>query len=296
MKTNLDCIPCFVQQATEAVRLSVADESRQAEIMRSLLSQLVGPDWLGPPTVVAQRLHRYIRMETGNADPYRAYKERMNRLALELLPCLLREVRVEEFPQTALVRLALAGNLVGGDPVTDMSEMEIRTALCRACRGDCMMDSAKDLFLAAEQARHILFLTDNAGEIALDRALLEALPVAKIVVGVRGSPVVNDATMDDAETAGLQDIVSVMPNGSDAPGTLLEDCSDEFRREFEAADLIIAKGQGNYESLHGASKHSFFLQHVTCPCVAAHCGVPVGSMAICERNGTASRQINVIVQ
>lgn len=296
MKTNLDCIPCLVRQAAEAVRLSVADESRQADIMRSLLPQLMGSDWTRSPTVVAQHLHRYIRKETGNSDPYRAYKERMNRLALELLPCLQREVRVEEFPQTALVRLALAGNLIGGDPAAGMSEMEIRTALCRACRGDCMMDSAKDLFLAAEQARHILYLTDNAGEIVLDRALLEALPVAKIVVGVRGSPIVNDATIADAEMAGLQDIVSVMPNGSDAPGTLLEDCSEEFRRVFEAAELIVAKGQGNYESLYSISKHAFFLQHVTCHCVAAHCGVPVGSMAICERNGATGIQKNVVIQ
>lgn len=296
MKNTIDCIPCFVRQATDAVRLSVPDKSQQADVMQSLLSQLIGPAWSQSPTAVAQSFHRFIRNTTGNADPYRAYKDRMNRLALELLPGLLREVQGEDFPQTALVRLSLAGNLIGGDPAAIMTEMEIRTALCRACRGECIMDSAKALFLAAEHARHILFLADNAGEIVLDRALLEALPVTKIVVGVRGSPVINDATMADAEMAGLQNIVSVMPNGSDAPGTLLDDCSDEFRHIFNAADLIIAKGQGNYESLDGITKHAFFLHHVTCPCVAEQCGVPVGSMAICERNGTNARQKNVIIQ
>ncbi len=295
MKTKLTCIPCLIRQAAEAIRLSVVNESQQDELMRSLLPQLMGPDWGQSPTVVAQRLHRFIRKETGNSDPYRATKQRMNRLALELLPCLLRKIQGEEFPQTALVRLALAGNLIDGDPGAEMSEMEIRAALCRACRGDCMMDSANDLFHAAEQAQHILYLADNAGEIVLDRALLETLPVARIVVGVRGSPVVNDATIVDAEMAGLPGIVSVMPSGSDAPGTLLDDCSGQFRRVFEAADLIIAKGQSNYESLSGISKHAFFLLHVTCPCVAAHCGVEVGSMAICERNGKMGRHKNVVI-
>ncbi len=297
MHTTLDCVPCLVRQAAGAARLCFSEESRQTELMRDILPILMDePDWARSPTVVAQRLHRYIRKETGNLDPYLAYKERMNRLALELLPCLLREVRTEEFPQTSFVRLALAGNLIGGDPSAGMSEMEIRTALCRACRGECRVDSAQTLFRAAEQARNILFLTDNAGEIVLDRALLEALPLARIVVGVRGSPVINDATIADAEMAGLPNIVSVIPNGSDAPGTILADCSGEFRRVFETADLIIAKGQGNYESLEGTSKHIFFLQHITCPCVAAQCGVPVGSLAICERNGTNAPKKNVIIQ
>jgi uncharacterized protein with ATP-grasp and redox domains len=295
MNTSLDCIPCFVRQAAEAVGLSVADESRRADIMRSVLSQLAGSDWNGSPTVVAQRLHRGIRKETGDPDPYGAFKARMNRLALELLPCLRQAARLEEQPGTAMVRVALAGSLINAGAKRGLSEMDVRTAVCRACRGDCPIDLARDLFLAAEQARHILFLTDNAGEIVLDRVLIEALPTARMVVGVRGSPVINDATVADAEMAGLQDIVTVMPNGSDAPGTLLDDCSDDFRRVFEASDLIIVKGQGNYASLHTTAKHVFFLLHVTCPCVAAHSGVPVGSMAICERNGTAAKQRNCVL-
>lgn len=296
MNTALDCIPCFVRQAAEAVRLSVADESRRADIMRSVLSELVGTDWNVSPTVASQRLHRSIRKATGDPDPYRAYKERMNRLALELLPCLQREARLEEQPKTALVRIALAANLIDAGPQTGLSEMAIRTALCRACRGECLMDSAGDLFRAAERTRHILFLADNAGEIVLDRVLIEVLPVARMVVGVRGSPVIDDATVTDAETAGLPNLVSVMPNGSDAPGTLIEDCSGDFRRTFEGSDLIIAKGQGNYASLKATSKHVFFLMQVTCPHVAADSGVPLGSLAICERNGPTAKQKNVILE
>jgi uncharacterized protein with ATP-grasp and redox domains len=285
-----------VRQVAEAVRLSVADESCRSDILRRVLSELVRTDWNVSPTVAAQRLHRSIRKATGDPDPYRAHKERMNRLALELLPCLQREARLEEQPKTALVRIALVANLIDACPRTGLSEMDIRTALCRACRGECLMDSAGDLFLAAEQARHILFLADNAGEIVLDRVLIEVLPVARMTVGVRGSPVIDDATVADAEVAGLPAIVSVIPNGSDAPGTLIDDCSGDFRRTFEESDLIIAKGQGNYASLNATSKHVFFLMQVTCPHVAADSGVPVGSLAICERNGTAAKRKNVILQ
>lgn len=293
MNTSLDCIPCFVRQAAEAIGLCVAEPSRRAELMRSILSDLAVSDWSGVSAVVAQRIHRRIREESGNPDPYRTFKDNMNRLAMELLPGFRDDVQGEEDPEAARVRVALAGNLIDVGAKTLPTEMDIRTTLCQASSGDCMTGAARALFQAAEQAHHILFLADNAGEIVLDRVLIEALPTQRVVVGVRGSPVINDATVADAETAGLPGIVRVMPNGSDAPGTLLDDCSDEFRRVFAESDLIVAKGQGNFESLTAVSKHAFFLLAVKCPLVGRHSGVRVGSMAVCERNGASEEHWSV---
>ncbi|NQU08240.1 MAG: DUF89 family protein, partial [Candidatus Abyssubacteria bacterium] len=138
----------------------------------------------------------------------------------------------------------------------------------------------EDLFRAAAGAEHILYLADNAGEIVFDRLLLEALPVEKITVAVRGAPVINDATMEDAETAGIPQIAPVIANGSDAPGTLVEECSEEFRSCFNVADLIIAKGQGNYETLSDARKHIFFLLSVKCQLIAADISAPVGALVV----------------
>jgi len=297
MNTALDCIPCFVRQATEAVSLCVPDVSRRTEIMRCILSDIAAADWNVSPAAVARDIQRRIRHETGNPDPYCSFKQNMNRLALEMLSCLRREARLDEDPQMAIVRMALAGNLIDAGAKTGLTEMEARSALCRACRTR-INGSAKALFQAAEQARQILFLADNAGEIVFDRVLIEALPVEKMIVGVRGSPVLNDATMEDAETAGLTNIVRVIPNGSDAPGTIIEDCSNEFRRVFEASDLITAKGQGNYESLNASFKHIFFLLLVKCPRVAADIGAPVGEMVICERNGMpgSNEHVPAIIQ
>jgi uncharacterized protein with ATP-grasp and redox domains len=127
-------------------------------------------------------------------------------------------------------------------------------------------------------------LTDNAGEIVFDRFLIEQLPFDRVTVVVRGFPVINDATIADAETAGLTDIVEVMTNGSDAPGTILDDCSEEFRTRFAEADLIIAKGQGNYETLRECLRPIFFLLRVKCPLVANDLDCPVGSMVLRPSN------------
>jgi len=101
---------------------------------------------------------------------------------------------------------------------------------------------------------------------------------------VRGFPVINDATLDDAETAGLAGVARVIANGSDAPGTLVEECSGEFRDEFHRADLIIAKGQGNYETLSETDKRVFFLLTVKCPMIGADIGAPVGALVVRDNN------------
>ena len=118
---------------------------------------------------------------------------------------------------------------------------------------------------AVSRAGRILYLADNAGEIAFDRLLLEQMPVEKVTVVVRGSPVINDATIADTQSAGIPGLVEVIDNGSDAPGTILEDCGDDFRRRFAAADLVIAKGQGNYETLSDVDKDMFFVLKAKCP-------------------------------
>lgn len=183
----------------------------------------------------------------------------------------------------AVVRMAVAGNLIDCGAKCGLSERGVRDALCQAGR-EPLHGSASDLFAAAERAQRILFLADNAGEIVFDRVLIETLPTTKVTVTVRGSPVLNDATLADAQVAGLTDLTTVIPNGSDAPGTILEDCSEAFRRLYADSDLIIAKGQGNFESLNTTTKHIFFLLRVKCPLVAAQVGAPVGAMVMLERN------------
>jgi uncharacterized protein with ATP-grasp and redox domains len=127
-----------------------------------------------------------------------------------------------------------------------------------------------------------LYLADNAGEIAFDRLLVERISPGRVTLAVRGAPVINDATLADAQAVGLDKIVEVIDNGSDAPGTILDDCHSDFRRRFAGADLIIAKGQGNYETLSDGPGNLFFLFKAKCPVIADHIGQPVGTQIMVQ--------------
>jgi len=279
MQTAIECIPCFVRQAEEAVALATGDSAKREKILRQILHALAEADWAGSPPAIAQRLHRIIRRETGESDPYREVKDRMNSLALEALPCCAESISRATDPCEAAVRVAVAGNLLDSGAKIQIQPENLPHLLAtlweRPLAGD-----PHELFRAAEKAERILYLADNAGEIVFDRLLLNFLPMEKVTLVVRGRPVLNDALRGDAEVAGFAGLIPVIDNGSDAPGTVLEDCSEEFRRHFAQADLIISKGQGNYETLSAVHAPIFFLFTVKCPIVAAQIGEPTGTMVV----------------
>lgn len=135
---------------------------------------------------------------------------------------------------------------------------------------------------AVLNSEKVLFLADNAGEIVFDRPLLERIGQNRVVVAVRGAPAINDATLDDARRSGLTERFRVISNGSDTPGTWLEDCSQAFVHEFDSAEIVIAKGQGNYESLDDHARKIFFLFLTKCSVVSEDLGVPTNTYVIKE--------------
>ena len=255
------------------------DALLKARLLRRLLHDIADADWAVMPVTIAQHIQRTVRKETGQADPYRALKKRMNQIALDLLPALTDTIHSQPDPHEAIARIAIAGNLLDAGSKLRLAPEDLTERLSTIWDMP-LTGNVEELFRAADGAKHILYLADNAGEIVFDRLLLEALPLEKITVAVRGAPVINDATMEDAETAGILQIVSVISNGSDAPGTVVAECSQAFRDCFNRADLIISKGQGNYETLSDAHKHVFFLLSVKCPIIAADIGAPVGALVV----------------
>jgi len=276
MKTALDCIPCFVRQGLEAVRLATEDSAIHHQILRDVLTLGCTLDLSQPPPAVGAQIHRRIRELVKQDDPYRTAKAKFNGMALELLPELREKLRTADYPFEMAVRLAIAGNIIDLGVKSGLSEQDVLHAI------DCVLDSPfsgnVDQFRSAiADAESILYLTDNAGEIVLDRLLIEYLPKDRTTVAVRGKPIINDATRHDARAAGIDQLVEVIDNGSDIPGTILSQCSGEFIRRFRAADLIIAKGQGNYETLCDENYPIFFLFKVKCPVIAARTGFDVGT-------------------
>ena len=192
---------------------------------------------------MAQRIHRRIRALTGNRDPYAERKDALNRMALALREELRARIDQCRDPLDAAVRLAIAGNTMDLGVKSNLDKSQVRSTIL-GCFDDPLEGDIEAFRRAIAEARSILYLTDNAGEIIFDRLLLEQLPRDRTVVAVKGGPVINDATMHDAEVAGLVELVEVIDNGSDAPGTILEDCSEDFRKRFFHADLIISQRTG----------------------------------------------------
>lgn len=282
MHTALDCIPCFARQALEAARFVTDDPAVHERILRDVLRSTAERDLAQCPPAVAQQIHRQLRTMTGVNDPYRAAKERFNTMALDMLPELYLKVRESADPLAMALRLAIAGNVIDLGANSDITEEEVRQGVHNVMNEP--FDGDVNAFRqAVNEAQSILYLADNAGEIVFDRLLIEQLPMERVTVAVRGGPILNDATMADAEVAGLCDLVEVMDNGSDAPGTILDDCSERFRRRFAEADLIIAKGQGNFETLSEEAADIYFLFKVKCPVIADHVGLPLGIQVAARR-------------
>jgi uncharacterized protein with ATP-grasp and redox domains len=297
MRTYLECVPCFVRQALDASRMVTDDPAVHERVVRETLRLVVRMPFNRPPPWMGRQIHELLRDATGNPDPYREVNRRSNALALELYPTLKQRVGASADPFAAAVRMAIAGNVIDFGCRTHLENDEVYRAIEDAMDAhapELDNGAVDDLRRAIEQASDILYLADNAGEIVFDRLLIEKMPMDRTTLVVRGAPVINDATAEDAETAGLNALVAVIDNGSDAPGTILGSCSPAFRARFERCDLVIAKGQGNYETLGGEDQKVFFLFKAKCPVIARHVGLEVGQMVVCH-SGPRPDQVDSIL-
>ena len=288
MKTFLDCMPCFVRQALDAARRASADPAVHERVVRDVLGWAHAMDMDGPPPLLGRRIQARLRQVLDDDDPYQAVKAEQNRMAMVLLPDLRARLAADPDPFGLALRLAIAGNVIDLGASASVSPDDLRKAVDQALRQPVCGDPGA-FRGAVEAAQDILYVADNAGEIVFDRLLIERLPPGRVTLAVRGRPVLNDATRQDARVAGLDAIVPIVDSGSDVPGTWLPACSDDFVRRFAAADLVIAKGQGNYETLSDFAAPVFFLFRAKCPVIAEHAGVPIGAHVVVR--GTGARPL-----
>lgn len=279
MDLSFDCVPCFVRHALDAARFASPDPAVHERILREVLGEAAHWDLRKPAPVLSQFVQRRLRALTGVADPYLDAKRRYNALALEMLPACRAKMAAAKDPLECAARLAIAGNIIDFGANGGLREQDVRRSLSGAL-SDAFAGDLESFRNEVNSAHRILYLADNAGEIVFDRLLIEQLPPGRVTVAVRGAPVLNDATLPDARLAGLDEIAELIDNGSDAPGTILDECGAAFRQCFERADTIVAKGQGNFETLAGAPGNIFFLLKIKCSVVAAHTGLEIGTQAL----------------
>ncbi|HYA88402.1 MAG TPA: ARMT1-like domain-containing protein [Nitrospirota bacterium] len=279
MKTELECLSCFFGQVTRTLKHAGVNGDRGRGIVRKAATIIEQASLAEVPARTSTILHRMLREETGT-DPYRSLKADYNRIALDRMPSL--KARVSRFDDRleGSVRVAIAGNVID---FGIYESINLDRAIEESVRLQISHDDYRAFSREVGMARRILYLCDNAGEIVFDRLLLESLRALgkDVTAVVKGSPVINDATFEDALAAGLHEYATVIDNGNDGIGTLLEACSARFMEFYQSADLIISKGQANYETLVGEKDtRIFFLFKVKCPVVAGFLGHKNGDIVL----------------
>ncbi len=289
MKTYLDCIPCFFRQALEAARMAGASEETQKEILDKVAGILPEFSLTSSPPEMARIIHGVVKKYTGIDDPYVEVKKKSNNLALGIYDRLKGKLEKSHQRLLMAIKLAVAGNILDYGVKNSLDvDKELEKILAEEKR---VIDIENNTLFnypqfqkAIDNARTILYLADNAGETAFDRILIEEIKNMdngkNIIYAVKEKPAINDALTEDAYFCGIDKSAQVVSSGSDLPGTVLSLCSKDFLKIFNKADLIISKGQGNYESLSSATGPIFFLLVAKCPVIARDIGCRVGDVIL----------------
>jgi len=289
MISDLDCYPCLLRQALETARIVTTDTALQRKVMNAVMKLLpnLAPD--NTPIRNAAHIHQLIRSILGVDDPYKTIKNRYNQLAADRLPQLKGILdRSADRLQTAL-RIAIAGNIIDFGALGDRFDFD--ATLEKTLTDPIGIDDTDHLWRQMSQAASVVYVGDNAGEIVFDRLFIEELLQRyniDIRYIVRGAPVLNDVTVKDAEFCGLTDLVAVIEAG-EAPGCEIDHAPAAVAKAFQQADLVLSKGQGNYEALSREPFPIYFLLKVKCPALARDINAPLGSSVVKRSSATMEK-------
>ena len=289
MKTYLDCIPCFFKQALEAARISGMDTKTQRDILNAVAKVLPEFPLEASPPEMGRVIHCLVKSYSDQPDPYRKIKDESNRFVLRNYDRLIHRLDCSQDRLLTAVELSIAGNILdyGVKNRLDVdAELEkILTGEQRAIQSqNGRFFQYEDFREALKKAKRILYLADNTGETVFDRVLLEEIKMMdsgkEMIYAVKEKPIINDALVKDAIDSGIDDVARIMSSGSDAPGTIPTLCSDSFLKIYHETDMVISKGQGNYEGLSAEKRSIFFLLLAKCPVIARDIGCRVGDLIL----------------
>ena len=278
MKTHLECLPCTVNSYLRLADTGVIPEEKKEALMRQLLSFLSEVDYKHSPPEMGAELHRMIRKSLQNPDPYLKIKKEYNQMMLDLYPSFTEMVEKSHKPFDTAMRLAIGGNVIDFGAKYQFDVME---TIHKAMDSELAIDDSAKLQQALGNAQSVLYIGDNCGEIVLDKIFLEHLDVPEKIFVVRGAPIINDITLDDARMVGMEKVARVVSTGDDSPGAVWERSSEEFRSLFNKADVVISKGQGNLEGLiERKHKNLYYLLVTKCELIAERIGTRKGGFVV----------------
>ncbi len=271
MKSKLECIPCLLKQSLNATGVVTDDPVVQEKVLKSVMTVLQDLPLNKSPPAIAHAVYSIVHDITGCDDPYSELKAEYNAIAMEMYPCLKGIVDESEDRLFTAIKLAIAGNII--DFGADI-QFNIRTTIKDTLTREFAINDYPEFVESLEKSENILYLADNAGEVVFDRILIEEInDRVDIIYAVKKNPIINDATTDDAIFCGIDSLAEIVTT-ADTPGTLLE-----------RWDMIISKGQGNYESLSEEDGNIFFMLLAKCPVIAADLGVELRGAVLKHKSG-----------
>ena len=277
MKTAPECVACFMKQAllasqqmTDNPEEAINAIKQAAELIPSIRREKSPPENATP-------LAKAVRSYFGNGNPYREEKKRYNVLALSVYDALAAYVQNAHDSLEAATRIAAVGNIMD---LGIFANVDVSAAVDQAKSATWAINHIDYLKRDLASSQHILYLGDNAGEIVFDRLLVEALPPQSVTFAVKSGPIANDVTRDDAVQSGMDQVANIIETGCDYLGAPLNLCSPEFLDAFRSADVIIAKGMANFETLSQVDANIYFILKVKCTAVAQEIGIKEGSIVL----------------
>lgn len=278
MNVKFDCALCSVNGVLNLFKAGLIDEKYQEEIFKELMTYYANVDYTLPSTTINRGVKNIVCRISGLTDPFKPLKEKVNNKALEYYKKYEKSVKDSGNSWQKAMRFAIAGNIIDFGPTHNFNiEKKIEEVL----QVDFPIDDSEKFFSEIKKAKSILYIGDNTGEIIFDKLFLEIINHPNVTFVVREKPILNDSTMEDAIWAGIDKLAKIITTGDDAPGVLLENVSEEFLSYYNSADLIISKGQGNFEGLgHVTDKNIYFLFTVKCKLIAESIDVPIGKSIV----------------
>ena len=287
MKIQDKCIPCIVNQAIKVADMVGLEDKNQ--LLRKVFTYLTQVDFntSSTPELIGE-IFALLKKEIGNGDPYKETRVYYNKMFMEQVSDLEQEINVAENPFLEAIKYAIIGNVIDFNPIHDLLLSDIEACFLRLKGEQLEIDHSNLLMQEISNADTILYLGDNCGEICLDKILIKRIkglnPSCHVFFGTRGEAVVNDSVEEDAYLVGIDEYATVISNGDSSMGTVLYRTSKKFQEIYRNADIVIAKGQANYECLSNKNENIYFLLLTKCSVIANDIGVPEMKM-ICMKNG-----------
>jgi uncharacterized protein with ATP-grasp and redox domains len=256
------------------------DESKIKEIFDHIAKILPSISMNTTPPEIGMLVYKAIYNTAEITDPFKDIKDQCTKQLLSRYDLFKNKIRESSDPLYTALKYSCLGNAIdfGANPSFDIDKdlKDLFDNDFDVCHYDKFLE-------VLNKTSSILFIADNAGETVFDRLLIEQFNIP-VTYAVRSQPIINDAVLEDAKQAGIDKVAEIISSGCDAPGTILNLCTEDFQELFAGADMIISKGQGNYETLSDHNRPIFFILKVKCPVIARDIDIPCGSMALIMSN------------